>query len=128
MTHDPTDYPPDKPPTKTIEKDFDDDPEYIKLRALDGKEFEIKNYGIVGREGICCQIFENNEAISRKHAQFFSENGKWYVIDLQSKNGTFLKIDEKITKLPFNQKFEIKNNQKIFFDKNEMIIIIDPAF
>ncbi len=44
---------------------------------------------VVGRSSECAVVLEDDRA-SRKHAAFFFRDGRWYVRDLKSRNGTVL--------------------------------------
>ena len=55
-----------------------------------GKEIVINNGDIVGRNGKGREILSEYKTISRKHAMFISENGRWYLMDLKSANFTYL--------------------------------------
>ncbi len=59
---------------------------------------EIQMPVVVGREaGACTMLIENDKSVSRRHCEFFLEDGVCYVKDLGSFNGTVLN-GEKITK------------------------------
>ena len=44
---------------------------------------------VIGRSAIC-DIPLNKSSISREHAKIFARGGEYFIIDLESKNGTFL--------------------------------------
>lgn len=45
---------------------------------------------VLGREGSKADIILRDQAVSKKHAKIYEKNGKWYLEDLASSNGTFL--------------------------------------
>lgn len=45
---------------------------------------------VLGREGSKANIILRDQAVSKKHAKIYEKNGKWYLEDLASSNGTFL--------------------------------------
>ncbi len=79
---------PDEEHTIRIGKEKDHG--YILLSAPDGRTVEIRNGDIAGRNGVGKEVFEKQEKISRRHAEFVAKDCRWYVIDLNSSNGTFL--------------------------------------
>lgn len=54
-----------------------------------GKEFAFKNSFTVGRSEEC-SIQQNVGGVSRIHVEVNLEDGKWWIVDKQSSNGTFL--------------------------------------
>jgi|GEM_PF-5495830 len=64
-------------------------PEKGRVLHISSKETEPM---IIGRKGVMFSI--NDPLASRKHAQFIHKDGKWYVRDLKSSNGTFLNGDK----------------------------------
>lgn len=62
----------------------------IRLVCPDGRIVEISNGDVVGRNAAGKEVFEKQEEISRRHAQFFKKEGRWFIVDLNSSNGTFL--------------------------------------
>jgi len=56
----------------------------------DGLHFEIGEEGLlIGRSATCDVIFDNRE-VSRRHAYFYTHEGRAYVEDLGSKNGVWV--------------------------------------
>jgi pSer/pThr/pTyr-binding forkhead associated (FHA) protein len=66
---------------------------------------------VLGRENKGAEYLSNYKTVSRKHCQFFYENDKWYIQDLNSTNKTYL------NSVPIEplKKIEIKNNDEIAF-------------
>ena len=54
---------------------------------LDGQTFALSSDYIIGREGTL-RIPPEDRLTSRRHCRVFSQNGTWYLADLQSHNGT----------------------------------------
>ncbi|MEN3015351.1 MAG: FHA domain-containing protein [bacterium] len=68
---------------------------------------KLKSGDIVGRKSVASEIIskiQDNKLVSRFHCQFIFKEGKWYVIDLDSTNNTFLNSQ----KLQPNKEYEIK--------------------
>jgi class 3 adenylate cyclase len=85
-----------------------DDGELL-LDALDGGVLKVKNGDIVGRTAVGKELLAAREAISREHACFVQEGNLWYVIDLDSRNGTFLDGE----KLPPRRKILLGTGQQL---------------
>lgn len=74
------------------------------LEIEDMKSFKVKHYVIqkkcfcIGRE-IDNELTLPNNYISRKHIQFSYEDGKYYIEDKKSSNGSFLYVPDKWQKL-----------------------------
>ncbi len=76
-----------------------------RVELLEGRTF------IIGREG---HIYITDPTISKHHAEISINNGKIFLRDLNSTNGTFLLIDKKL--VPFDEGF-VELNQPIVFGK-----------
>jgi hypothetical protein len=90
------------------------------LNFHNGMQKQIQNGDIIGRNLLGSDVLQEYKTISRKHARFTSENGRWFVEDLGSSNGVYidnLKIDP-------NTPVEIKNNQKLAISKSFEIKIL----
>src|SRR5262245_24650635 len=51
---------------------------------------------IIGRKDDCDVVLQYDSQVSRQHASLHNNEGKWYVLDLSSRNGTYVgkqKID-----------------------------------
>jgi FHA domain len=64
-------------------------PGEIWLTFPDGREFELKDSVTLGRDACNDLVFESS-AVSRDHAALTLRDGRWYVEDRGSFNGTFL--------------------------------------
>jgi pSer/pThr/pTyr-binding forkhead associated (FHA) protein len=62
-----------------------DDGTVLKLRSPKQNDAYI-----IGRREDCDIILPYDSQISRQHARLFRKDGKWYVQDLDSRNGTFI--------------------------------------
>lgn len=80
-------------------------------------------------EGDCYEIgtdIENDlcltgKFISRNHAKIIVENGKYYLIDCNSKNGTFINS----VRIPVGNPVEIFNNSEIYFADECFIFTVE---
>lgn len=75
---------------------------------------EIKPNDVIGRNFKGAEYLIKYPTVSRKHCQFFYENGKWYIQDLNSTNKTYLN-GKAIEPL---KKTEIKNNDELSLSKS----------
>ena len=94
----------------------------IYIEGPHGVSLSVKGGDVVGRDAVGREPLAPFEGISRRHVQFFHDNGKWSVMDLGSRNGTF--IDG--TKIPTNQSAQVMHGQSIRLSKHfEAWIIFD---
>ncbi len=68
----------------------------IENGALQGQKYDIAETLILGRHSTC-DVILRTPGISRKHCRLFSMHNKFFIEDLQSRNGTYLN-GESITK------------------------------
>ncbi len=92
----------------------DEEIENICLLKNSETTLKIKSGDIVGREGVGREYLSNFLTVSRKHCQFFYEDGEWFVMDLNSTNKTYL---NKKALLP-NTKTKINNNDELSLSKS----------
>jgi len=52
-------------------------------------QIEVTPQAVIGREAVGRQHLKKWDTVSRRHAQFFYEGGKWYLQDMGSTNGTY---------------------------------------
>ncbi len=101
-----------------IPEEYNPDSKVIKVRIEKGnsakKEYLFDRSFTIGRsEDNSIQIDEG--AVSRLHAEVIYENGRWWLMDKQSRNGTFFN-GEKINRL------EIKNTVSVELGRNGPVI------
>lgn len=84
---------------------------YPLLRAINGSEVIIisKNEFVLGRNYQTCDYAIHNWNIGRAHSQINCKEGIYYIIDLGSKNGTFLNG----LRLVSNKPYELKDNDRV---------------
>lgn len=89
------------------------------LKAKDGEEIiEInKNSILIGRMENFVDYLISNSAIGKVHAEILQEGEEFYVVDCNSKNGTFLNDN----RIPPNTKKVIKNNDILRFANTEFV-------
>lgn len=75
---------------------------------------------IIGRLKSQVDYISQNNAVGKVHAEIISKDGRYFVKDLNSRNGTFVNG----TRLAANTECEIKNNDKITFANSEYVFII----
>lgn len=91
------------------------------LRTKDGKKITVnKCTFVIGKsEANCDYVISDNNAISRKHATISIANGKYYVVDNSSTNGTY--IDD--IRIDADKSYEILPGQKIRFADDEFTLL-----
>ncbi len=82
--------------------------ECIFFRAPDGKRIKVEHGKTLGRHEAGMEILAKYDTVSRQHARVTFENGKWYIEDLNSSNGTYLDG----VRITPGKKTELKSNQK----------------
>lgn len=88
-----------------------------------GREIRIqKDRVTIGKKDIDFSI--DNDAISDLHATFYFENSIWYLMDNNSKNGTWLNG----VKLEPNKKYELFYNAEINFAQQKQYIFYKKEF
>lgn len=91
---------------------------HLILKLASGHEITVKDGDIIGRYNIA----PDNLKVSKVHAKFTLENGKWCIEDLNSTNGTFLNNVRILT----NNTVELRAGQKLSFSRScEMIVQIN---
>lgn len=75
---------------------------------------------IIGRLKSQVDYISQNNAVGKVHAEIISRDGRYFVKDLNSKNGTFVNG----VRIAANTEYEIKNNDKITFANSEYVFII----
>ncbi|NLC67954.1 MAG: FHA domain-containing protein [Clostridiaceae bacterium] len=75
---------------------------------------------LIGRLGGQVDYVVKNKAVGKIHAQVISRGGKYYIKDLNSKNGTYINH----TRIDSNIEYEIKDGDRITFANSEHIFIL----
>jgi len=88
------------------------DKNYMSL-IYENTKIMINDGDIVGREAKGSDILNNFPTVSRRHAKFEKKGGKWFVIDLETTNGTY--VDDVM--IEHNKRIEIKNGTRIGLSK-----------
>lgn len=58
--------------------------------AMKGNSYVLSDKRMsIGREGML-RIVDSDRLASRKHCEIFEENGRWYLVDMRSHNGTWV--------------------------------------
>ncbi|MFI5294166.1 MAG: adenylate/guanylate cyclase domain-containing protein [Thermodesulfovibrionales bacterium] len=83
----------------------------VTLTSPDGRVVEVRDGDVVGRTAVGREVLEIHEEISRRHARFVRSEGTWFVIDLNSSNGTFLEGERLLPK----ERVRIKDGQRLNF-------------
>ncbi|MBF0564950.1 MAG: FHA domain-containing protein [Nitrospirae bacterium] len=84
---------------------------YVILKTMDGTRLKVNNGCILGRKYTLPYMFDDLKAISKLHARFIFENGKWFIEDLNSANGTFVNNG----KIPPHKMIPVKKKDIIRF-------------
>jgi hypothetical protein len=72
-------------------------PGALALRREDGAVVEVTRDRLVVGRGVGCDLVIDSAKISREHAAFFRQDGVWWIEDLGSSNGTWLR-GERVTR------------------------------
>jgi pSer/pThr/pTyr-binding forkhead associated (FHA) protein len=79
----------------------------------------------LGRDPNTSQIVIDSIDISREHAQLYSKNDQWYVLDSNSKNGTF--VVHGCISYPVFDQYKIQDSDILCLGKYTRIkVIIEP--
>ena len=103
---------------------------FLEVPSLDC-EVTIPNFGgVVGRTSESAEIAIESKLISRRHAQITKEDGEWYVLDLNSRNGSSLngtRLDDQKHKLAAGDVLEFSLNKplKCIFRSAEVEVVDD---
>ncbi|GAB4263380.1 DUF6382 domain-containing protein [Thermincola ferriacetica] len=86
---------------------------YPVLKAANGGDKIIldKSTMVIGRNKETCDWVIANKSIGRAHAEIKCIDGVYYIVDLDSRNGTFINGDKLIS----NKQYALRENDKITF-------------
>lgn len=76
-----------------------------------------KNVFKIGRDPLHTDYTSNNKVVGRVHAEFISDNGEYFIVDKESRNGSFVNGE----KLDPNNKVKIKHEDKIKLANEEFV-------
>ncbi len=62
----------------------------VILETEDGLRFSVRDGDVAGRDAIGRDVLRPYVKVSRRHARFIRQGEQWFVIDLDSSNGTFV--------------------------------------
>ena len=82
-----------------------------------------KDEFIIGRSKDIVDYDIANKTVGKKHAKFIRKEGKFYLLDLESKNGTYLNN----TKLESNAIYEVEDNSTIIFSNVKYIFRVTSS-
>lgn len=82
-------------------------------RKIDNNPF------IIGKLADQADFIIDSKAVSRVHAEIYLEKGIYYIVDLNSKNGTFLNGE----RLQSNVRYQLNNNDVLSFAREEFTFI-----
>lgn len=87
-----------------------------------GSEFNISRYSVtLGREVGNDLVVTLDKTVSRQHANIIYVDGKFYIQDLQSKNGTRLNGTKVL------ERSELKSGDEITIGLTQMIFVLIPS-
>jgi len=81
----------------------------LQLQTEDNKSFYFDSSFEIGRSHEICAAFDDSKLISRSHASVIYKENQWYIVDLNSTNGTYCN-GEKLTP---NVKYKIEPDNVI---------------
>lgn len=87
---------------------------FVEETYINKKDF------LIGRLGGQVDYIIKNNAVGKIHAQVISHEGKYYIKDFNSRNGTY--VNE--TRIDSNIEYEIKDGDRIAFANSEHIFIL----
>jgi ribosomal protein L37E len=95
-------------------------PYLIRERTEEKITVDKPNFRIGKEKSFCDYFVANNNAISRSHADIISKEGRYYIIDHNSTNKTY--VDDRV--IPVKQEVEIFSGTKVKLANEEFVFYI----
>ena len=97
------------------------------LRVVGGEEYDLEDITTIGREGIrpipgVLPIIDDTRTMSKLHARLRRESDNWFITDLGSTNGTFVR-DPAGVELEVKAQSEAKVNGTLLLGDLEVVIV-----
>jgi hypothetical protein len=121
-------------PVESWESDDDDDTIFTQrrrarwvLKIIGGEEYDLEDITTIGREGIrpipgVLSIIDDTRTMSKLHARLRRESDYWYITDLGSTNGTYVR-DVTGTEHEVTAQSEAKVNGILLLGDLEAVIV-----
>lgn len=77
---------------------------YLILKTHAGIDIKVKDGDMIGRDAVGQEIFSAFKTVSREHARITYKDGKWFIEDMNSTNGTYINGN----RIPPNKKVELR--------------------
>lgn len=77
---------------------------YLILKTHAGIDIKVKDGDMIGRDAVGQEILSAFKTVSREHVKITCEDGKWFMEDLDSTNGTYINGN----RIPSNTKIELR--------------------
>ncbi|MGC4175295.1 FHA domain-containing protein [Demequina sp.] len=97
------------------------------LRVVGGEEYDLEDVTTIGREGIrpipgVLPIMDDTRTVSKLHARLRRESDNWFITDLGSTNGTFVR-DSAGTEVEVKAQSEAKVEGTLLLGDLELVIV-----
>ncbi len=80
----------------------------------------VKNPLVIGRLGEMVDFVLKNNTVGKVHAEIVSRDGKYYIKDLNSRNGTYINGE----RLESNTDYPVRNGDRVALANNEFVFTI----
>lgn len=77
---------------------------FLILKTPAGIDIKVKDGDIIGRNAMGQEVLSAFKTVSREHARITYKDGKWFIEDLNSTNGTYINGN----RIPSNKKIELR--------------------